>query len=558
METENIATSNKKCLNILLLGESGVGKSTWINGFKNYVTFKTFEEAKTAVFNPIVPVRFSIADALCQEQLISIGDDENENYQVGQSSTQFPKSHLIKYEDTDICLIDTPGIGGTRGKDTDTINFENIIQHISQVDRLHGLLVFLKPNNARLTSSFKYCFIDILKRLPIKSYTNIISFCFTHTRSTFYEPGDTLTSVREMLQETREINLDLSPKHIYSFDNEAIRFFAALDKGIIYSKREEQSFAVSWNKSRLATLRMIQTFESVESEHKKNETDQEMPNKEDKNKSSMAKVENKNISQISEQSENNSNSITAEDEIKQWRASDENQIGIGSPIEEINQLADRNCNDTDTPSNESTQQKRPNHDNIYKKKPLKENNKYESTIDEKSEVETYCEEQYQLKAADETKNDKEPHSRKCNTFQADVTNETGREIPNEKDKKCHAITKLTTVRDIDGANENQVSDASKPSTKENGKTKQSQLRHDICVDTEKPTDASEQFKQYAESKICSNKLTVENEETEKKEDSEKTSGTKKGNDQISQCKSTDKKEEMHNCPTSQQHETTYL
>ncbi|CAF3679093.1 unnamed protein product, partial [Rotaria sordida] len=85
-------------MNILLLGESGVGKSTFINAFVNYLKFNKLEEA---VKNPIVliPVSFIITTGdNFEEQLVKFeGKDNlsNEDHEhVGHSVTQHCKSKM--------------------------------------------------------------------------------------------------------------------------------------------------------------------------------------------------------------------------------------------------------------------------------------------------------------------------------------------------------------------------------------------------------------------------------------------------------------------------------
>ena len=50
--------SNEKDVNILLLGETGVGKSTWINVIANYAKHNSFEDAiNDPEFTVLIPSR---------------------------------------------------------------------------------------------------------------------------------------------------------------------------------------------------------------------------------------------------------------------------------------------------------------------------------------------------------------------------------------------------------------------------------------------------------------------------------------------------------------------
>ena len=183
-----------KDINILLLGETGVGKSTWVNGIANYITYDTLDEAVCQdLFCPI-PTKFTHRDTNNLESFESIdvctGWNKNENPQADQSCTQLPKTYQFSLEDIRVHLIDTPGIGDTRGVEHDKQNFDNILARVATLNELNGICILLKPNDARVTIVFEYCIKELLKNLHNDACRNII-FCFTNSRSTFYKPGDT-------------------------------------------------------------------------------------------------------------------------------------------------------------------------------------------------------------------------------------------------------------------------------------------------------------------------------------------------------------------------------
>jgi GTPase SAR1 family protein len=251
-------------INILLLGETGVGKSTFINAFANYLKFETLVNAKSGDMVELISSIFTITDENYDTQTIRIGDnDSNEQLEnVGMSCTLGCKSYVFHTPENNklIRLIDTPGVGDTRGLDQDKKNFENILNFISHFQYLNGICILLKPNNSRLTVVFKFCIQELLLHLHKNAKENIV-FCFTNARGTFYRPGDTLPPLKIQLKELEKrsnVEIKVNQDTLYCFDNESFRFLAAIKKGISFTDTDEQSFAESWKRSRDESLRLIE------------------------------------------------------------------------------------------------------------------------------------------------------------------------------------------------------------------------------------------------------------------------------------------------------------
>ncbi|CAF1333807.1 unnamed protein product [Adineta steineri] len=95
-QQKNSIKANRYCqpdreINILLLGQTGVRKSTFINAFANYIVNDTLEEAVNDEIQVIIPSSFSYTDQdTFEEKQIAIGfEDEYETFSTeGQSSTQ--------------------------------------------------------------------------------------------------------------------------------------------------------------------------------------------------------------------------------------------------------------------------------------------------------------------------------------------------------------------------------------------------------------------------------------------------------------------------------------
>ena len=250
--------------NILLLGETGVGKSTWINAIANYFAFTTLRDAIEAKDMKVhIPSQFSYTSETGTMQKISVGSEsENEILKTGQSATQGPRAYKFYVGSHTVSLIDTPGIGDVRGLEQDEKNFENILAHLSYYDEIHGICILLKPNDSRLTTTFRFCITELLSHLHKSAAENIV-FCFTNARSTFYRPGDTLPMLKSLLSEYKGAVVSISPNNQFCFDNEAFRFLACLINGVQFSKQDIDTYSSSWDKAVDETNRLFKHIQNL-------------------------------------------------------------------------------------------------------------------------------------------------------------------------------------------------------------------------------------------------------------------------------------------------------
>jgi hypothetical protein len=256
-------------INILILGETGVGKSTFINAFVNYLTYSTLDEAiDVDELTSVIPCYFSLQtmdranlSAGIQEYNVKVGarDDEVDG-STGKSATQKSSVYPVTIGTKTYRLIDTPGIGDTRGLSYDKENMADILKAISSYEQLHGILVLVKSNNARLTITFRFCVKELLTHLH-RSAAKIMAFGFTNTRISNYAPGDTFKPLKSLLDEHSDIPITLSASTTYCFDSESFRYLAAYKQGV--PQPNEEDFRTSWDHSSKEAHRLLNYFAST-------------------------------------------------------------------------------------------------------------------------------------------------------------------------------------------------------------------------------------------------------------------------------------------------------
>ena len=264
-------------MNVLLLGETGVGKSTFINALANYMRFESLKDMEENDPIVLIPTSFLVTTRIIKrinsritdfnEITIRFGEpDSNEqNNDQGQSVTQQCKSYRISINDqTKLNIIDTPGIGDTRGLSQDQLNIEHISSFIQKFHHLKAVCILLKPNIERLHPSFRLYLFQLFQILHPNIRKNII-FCFTNARSTLYMPGNTVLLLEEVLKQLPGDRVVFNHSNTFCFDSESFRFVAAMKQGIQFSEQQDREYQQSWIRSTVESDRFLRYIQSLKS-----------------------------------------------------------------------------------------------------------------------------------------------------------------------------------------------------------------------------------------------------------------------------------------------------
>ena len=178
----------------------------------------------------------------------------------GQSATQRTLVHSVQIGSFIVRLIDTPGIGDTRGASQDTKNMANILSVIANYEKIHGIVILLKPINSRFTLMFRFCIKELLTHLHRDAARNIV-FGFTTTRGSNYKPGDTFAPLKNELAKNTDVDIGLFEHTVYCFDSESFRYLAAYHQKVDLG--DHADYNRSWEKSAKESQRLLTYFLSL-------------------------------------------------------------------------------------------------------------------------------------------------------------------------------------------------------------------------------------------------------------------------------------------------------
>lgn len=255
-EMKILSKPNDEIINILLIGESGVGKSSFINTFANYLAFETLEQARLGQPVVVIPTSFSITvNDEFEDRIIKLGDaNPNEDHDhPGQSITQHYKSYVFEINDyTKVRIIDTPGIRYKRDGGQDELYFKQILSVINSLNHLSAVCIFLKMNVIE-----RETLKQMLDFLGQNARENII-FCITHARTNYFKAGTMASPLKSILNSLSIDHIALQKTNTFCFDNESFRYLVNVHNSIPVDDDQRRECDYCWSKSKSEMIRLLQ------------------------------------------------------------------------------------------------------------------------------------------------------------------------------------------------------------------------------------------------------------------------------------------------------------
>ena len=261
-----------------MVGETGVGKSTFVNALANYCKFSSLEEAVQAGGVFPIPCTFEIIDPKTDEtiRISSNGDvipatspaaapQYPQAPKAGQSVTKTPDVYSVLFENTDINLIDTPGLldtNLTEDPDADKKHVEEILCLLTNYHDIHAICILLKANQTRLTEAFQYTLTELFKLFGKDACNNII-FIFTYAACTNFKPGAAQATLQTFLQKNN-VNIPVNQLTKYCVENDTMNYLAQCKAKIHQTGEDTENAQKNWTRSVNSKSEMFERVRSLE------------------------------------------------------------------------------------------------------------------------------------------------------------------------------------------------------------------------------------------------------------------------------------------------------
>ena len=153
-------------LKVLLIGESGAGKSTFINILGNYFLGGTLTSPHV-----IIPTH----------GLESTAHHKHSERDTADRTTS-KTSRVQKYTWDSVSFIDTPGLADTRGPKQDDKNMLKILEFVGNEEHLSAILIVMNGTKSRVGSNIMTVISRLRGNIPDVALNNII-FVMTNCRN---------------------------------------------------------------------------------------------------------------------------------------------------------------------------------------------------------------------------------------------------------------------------------------------------------------------------------------------------------------------------------------
>ncbi|KAJ3655978.1 hypothetical protein Zmor_015085 [Zophobas morio] len=240
--------------NLLLLGEHGVGKTTFINSLINYFRYDNIDAAFMSTAIMAAPMTISIIDANNREVSLPLNANVDGIYNVKTNTRT--KEYLVPLHGHQLRLIDSPGFDMSKNEQN---RFKNIFQQLGHLPELHAVCFFLRSSDLQ-TVSVGNLIRQTITNLDVAAVKNFI-FIFTEGRKVVFYPTvarNALGKIVNTIKSTSpQINIPLHNYNMYCVDNEAFVHLVTYKCGTSLSPKDAYYTESSWKTSLQECKRLL-------------------------------------------------------------------------------------------------------------------------------------------------------------------------------------------------------------------------------------------------------------------------------------------------------------